>query len=680
MNAGVPVCPSCRFDTSAYRAPAAALPPFTVLHGRYRIGRVVGHGGFGMIYLAQDTENNRRCAIKEYFRSKDVQREPGSNNVVPIDSDRERVIRQELGRFLKEAESLKKFRSDPTVVDIWDCFRENNTAYIVMEYLDGLTLRQLMKRSPDGKGLPLDFALDAFMVVANTLKEMHKKNVLHRDLKPENIFYTRSKQIKLIDFGTARDYVLAREQQTGMSVIYTQGYAPPEQMLRTGRQGAWTDVFGLCATFYCLVSGKKPDPKEVGSAPGRPGQLPDLYQLGCGVPREISDIIHKGMEQDYRERYQSFDELLDDLASCLSVKDDRQRREKEQARQRREEEQREREELERREQEQLRRAWEEQQEHERQERQRLEQEQRQRLEQEQREREELDRQRRQQEQRDQKRREQEEVQRRRREEKHAEQERRRREQQERAAQRRKDQAADRPGRRVAAAPAAQNHVLQPLPEARSDERRGIVRKGPPAAAGSPAHVERRVSPENPRRQIRLVSDGSRPGQGAAISQDSQRRQSDRQSSSRRRENGWPPVRPPAADPEPGPEEMVHLSGPVAEISVVSGELTGVRRQLRPGQSMMVGRDASVCRISFLSDTNVSRSHCRLALSDDGKSVFVTDLSSNGTFLAGGERLPKGREYPVPGGTVLYLATKKNALKIEITQEFVSGYPEAGGMH
>ena len=301
------LCPNCGQDYTTNKQYAGVLPPFTVLNDRYLIGRVLGKGGFGVTYIAKDMITNHICAIKEYMPSEYSTRSGGTLNIVPFSDDKARfVFNHGREKFMEEAKTLLKLRNNPIVVDILDYFTQNNTAYLVMEYLDGQDLRK-MSRSNGGKLDPA-FAKMVFVTVASSLMEIHRKNILHRDLSPENIIVTSDGSIKLIDFGAARNFVST--QNKGMSILLKPGFAPPEQYNAKGSQGPWSDVYALCATFYTLVSGK---PLVDALFRYRGEQQPSLLSLGCSVTKKTSDVIERGMELDFKRRYKDFKELLDDI-------------------------------------------------------------------------------------------------------------------------------------------------------------------------------------------------------------------------------------------------------------------------------------------------------------------------------------------------------------------------------
>ena len=301
------ICPSCGYDHSKGKKYSGVLSPFTLLNNRYLTGRVLGKGGFGVTYIAKDIMTNTICAIKEYMPSEYSTRSMGTLNIVPFSDDKARyVFNHGREKFVEEAKTLLKLRNDPIVVDILDYFTENNTAYLVMEYLDGQDLRK-MARNNGGK-LDPEFAKMVFVTIASSLMEIHRKNILHRDLSPENIIVTTNGRIKLIDFGAARNFVST--QNKGMSILLKPGFAPPEQYNAKGSQGPWTDVYALCATFYTLVSGK---PLVDALFRYRGEKQESLASLGCSVTKKTSDVIERGMELDYKRRYKDFKSLLDDI-------------------------------------------------------------------------------------------------------------------------------------------------------------------------------------------------------------------------------------------------------------------------------------------------------------------------------------------------------------------------------
>ena len=301
-------CPACGYNYfNDKKQPKGVLEPFAILSNRYIVGRVLGKGGFGVTYVALDMIKNIRCAVKEYMPAEYSKRGNGTKNLYPMEDAKSKyVFNHGRDKFVEEARTLITLKNNPIVVDILDYFTENNTAYLAMEYLDGSDLRKLAKQS-NGK-IDAEFAKVIFVTIASALTVIHKQNILHRDLSPENIFVTKNGDIKLIDFGAARNFV--SNQNKGMSILLKPGFAPPEQYSMDGVQGPWTDVYALCATFYNIVSGQK----LIDAMYRYRGQKqPTLYELGCPVSKKTSDVIAKGMELEYKNRYKNFSELLNDI-------------------------------------------------------------------------------------------------------------------------------------------------------------------------------------------------------------------------------------------------------------------------------------------------------------------------------------------------------------------------------
>ncbi len=299
------ICRHCGYDNGKPLPCEGELPPHTVLNGRYEVGRVLGRGGFGITYAGRDLKRNKICAVKEYMPHNYAHRSMGKT-VEPRDKEEARhVFNKGKEGFLKEAENLKRLSDIPTVVDCYDYFRENNTAYLVMERLEGIELSKLARQK--GGRIPHNELYPIFVSVARTLVEIHKRGMAHRDLSPDNIFYLNDGRVVLIDFGAARDYV--NSFASGLSVYLKRNYSPPEQYLRMGKQGPWSDVYSLCATYYRLVSGTFPD-----VTPGQKAKT--LIELGAPVPQRMSDVIAKGLEPKPEDRYQNFVLLLEALGEC----------------------------------------------------------------------------------------------------------------------------------------------------------------------------------------------------------------------------------------------------------------------------------------------------------------------------------------------------------------------------
>lgn len=315
-DANTEKCPECGFDLMNYSENTSALPLFYVLNGKYVIGKVLGQGGFGITYKAKSLDDNKIYAIKEYLPSEYSLRSTDGVTVEPNSQNSEAIYKHAKMRFLEEAKMLDKFHYNPIVVDIFDYFEENNTAYFVMEFLDGMTLKAAVNNM--GGKISVDEAKIIFVTIASGLIDIHKANILHRDISPENIFLTKDNNIKLIDFGAARDYI--KSQNSGMSVLLKPGFAPPEQYRSNGEQGPWTDVYALAMTFYYVVTGKKP----VDAMSRKSGDsMPLLNEVNPLVSLTTSKVMEKAYALDIKKRYRNFESLLNDIDIEYNVEEKR---------------------------------------------------------------------------------------------------------------------------------------------------------------------------------------------------------------------------------------------------------------------------------------------------------------------------------------------------------------------
>lgn len=232
------------FDTSHYYA----LPIGTNLF-EFRIEQVLGHGGFGITYLATDTNLDERVAIKEYMPSEIAVRVSDSTVRAKTKSDND-TLEQGLNSFLEEARTIARFRHR-NIVHVRRFFRLNGTAYIVLEYEYGHTLGQYLETHTINN----DQLRELLSAVLNGLDVVHTRATLHRDLKPSNIILRPDESPVLIDFGAARDF--QSRNSRSVTAIATAGYSPPEQYIG-GQQGPWTDIYALGAIAYRIVSGTTP--------------------------------------------------------------------------------------------------------------------------------------------------------------------------------------------------------------------------------------------------------------------------------------------------------------------------------------------------------------------------------------------------------------------------------------
>ena len=247
------ICPHCGYVVGTNAEEATHMEPGTLLYDRYIIGKVLGYGGFGVTYLCWDGKLEQKVAIKEYMPSEFSTRMPGQSQITVFYGDKQKQFKDGLHKFVDEAKRLAKFQNEDGIVRVFDAFEENDTAYIVMEYLDGETLTSYLKRV--GR-VPEEDAVAMLTPVMESLKTIHAEGMIHRDIAPDNIFLTKSGEVKLIDFGASR-YATTSHSRS-LTVIVKPGYSPEEQYRSRSDQGPYTDVYSLAATMYKMITGKTP--------------------------------------------------------------------------------------------------------------------------------------------------------------------------------------------------------------------------------------------------------------------------------------------------------------------------------------------------------------------------------------------------------------------------------------
>ena len=301
LNTPGGVCPRCGYDNTNGPAsqPSHTLPCGTILAGRYVVGRLLGQGGFGISYLAYNLTLELPVCIKEYFPSGAAMRSTTHSNMV-LWSGGESAEDLKRGResFVKEARKAVKLMDLSSVVKVWDVFYENETAYIVMNYVEGETLKSwLIKR---GAALDEKTCIDLLAPVMRDLVEVHARGIIHRDIKPDNLMLTPAGKLILLDMGAAKD--LGGGSSQSSYIVASQGFSPLEQYNRNGNIGPWTDVYAMCATIYYCVSGKLlPTPTERIS-----GIDVDMGRFSPAFAR----ALEKGLAIRAEDRTQTMGELL----------------------------------------------------------------------------------------------------------------------------------------------------------------------------------------------------------------------------------------------------------------------------------------------------------------------------------------------------------------------------------
>ncbi len=318
------LCPHCGYEPGDPPEEAYFLCPGMVLHNRYIVGKALGFGGFGITYKAWDTNLNTVVAIKEYYYTGAVSRQPGTQEVVLYAQNRRAEFQHFLNRFLDEARYTARFISNQNIVNVYEYFEANNTAYIVMEFLEGTPLNDYLKHH----AMDTDQCIQVMQSVCSALKTVHAAGIIHRDISPDNIYLCSNGTVKLIDFGAARFSKNEPQQVMKLTQVMKPGFSPPEQYQSVGAQGPWTDIYALGATLYYMITGTKPEESTNRKAEDT---LKPPKELNPEIPDYLNDTILRAMAVDMHLRFSSveeFEKALMKEKKVLNVAGEKRRRRK----------------------------------------------------------------------------------------------------------------------------------------------------------------------------------------------------------------------------------------------------------------------------------------------------------------------------------------------------------------
>lgn len=276
-------------------------------HGTYRIERVLGQGGFGITYLATDLNLDRKVVIKEFFPKDYCDRDKATSQVTLGTSNTAELVKRLKTKFLKEARNIARF-DHPNIIRIFSAFEENNTAYYVMEYIEGESLSEMVKRNGP---LTEKRALAYIEKVGGALEYVHARKINHLDVKPANIMVRRSDDRPiLIDFGLSKQYDSEGNQTSTMAPGFSHGYAPMEQYNEGGVKGfsPQTDLYSLAATLYYLLSGVRP--------PQATRLIEEQLTFPSDIPAYLVGPISKAMSSARPNRHESIGKFLKEIDSC----------------------------------------------------------------------------------------------------------------------------------------------------------------------------------------------------------------------------------------------------------------------------------------------------------------------------------------------------------------------------
>lgn len=312
------MCPHCGFELGTPQDEIYMLPQGTVLADRYIIGISLGNGGFANTYKAWDTKLETIVAVKEFYYGDMVNRVIGRTDVILLSSKSGAVrqYRHLLDRFLDEARYTAKFNQHENIIHIYDFFEENQTAYYVMEYMEGMDLSHYLKEN--GGSIDVDTAITILLSVIKALKAVHGAGIIHRDISPDNIFLLNNGKIKLFDFGLAK----FSEKDTDTEVNVKPGYTPPEQYDVKSKQGAWTDIYALGATMYRAITGIIPQEsvrrRDEGDEVLRPREIKPE------IPEYIDACLTRAMSLEPAFRFKTVEQFEEILVSRRTVRSEKE--------------------------------------------------------------------------------------------------------------------------------------------------------------------------------------------------------------------------------------------------------------------------------------------------------------------------------------------------------------------
>lgn len=315
------VCPHCGYVEGTPPKEIYYLVPGTILNQRYIVGTVCGAGGFGIVYRAWDQNLGRIVAIKEYYPASMVGRTPGTREVYIYAKKRSEEYRGGLERFLEEARNVAKFSSHPDIVNVYNFFEENGTAYFVMEFLKGVSYKEYIKQH--GGIVSEQIAVRVTLSVLDALTDVHKAGIIHRDIAPDNVFILDSGVIKLNDFGAARF-----SEKENLTVVLKPGFAPAEQYQNQGKQGPYTDIYAVGAMLYRAVTGVMP---QESTDRIKEERLVPPKNLNPEISENLNNVILRAMAMQPELRFQSTTEFKQALTAkkpVLNVENELKKRRK----------------------------------------------------------------------------------------------------------------------------------------------------------------------------------------------------------------------------------------------------------------------------------------------------------------------------------------------------------------
>lgn len=298
-------CSFCGMKQEEYTPIPRCLMPGTELAGRYVTGKVLGEGSFGITYMGWDTRMDIPVAVKEYFPCDMVSRDVicGSDNSVYLyENEKKHDYHLYLKKFWGEAKCLSRFNQVEGIVSVRDFFYENRTAYLVMQYVDGISVKKYV--AEHGK-IAASRVLEQIRPVLLALEQVHNTGIVHRDISPDNLMIKEDGSFVLIDFGAARMRNL--DTTKTMTVMFKRGFSPEEQYRCKGKWGPYTDVYSICATIYFMMTGVPPVDSVIRALGDEMPSLVSMKELD--IPVRQRKALMKGLAVSAKNRWQNIGEL-----------------------------------------------------------------------------------------------------------------------------------------------------------------------------------------------------------------------------------------------------------------------------------------------------------------------------------------------------------------------------------
>lgn len=307
MEDSVSTCPHCGFNEAAFTQESYYLTPGTIIGKKYILGKVLKYGGYTVTYIGMDAEQNRKVLVKEYLPSEFSTRSAGEKEVTIYSGDALELFNQGLTTFLNEANRIQHLENPQGMAKVYDCVAENDTGYVISEYVEGQTLKELMESK--GK-FGWQEAKDFISKILEGLCMVHPLDIIHCDISPDTIMLTGEGKVKLLDFGSTRYVTMANS--SSLAIILKQGFAPEEQYRSQGVRGPWTDVYALGAVMYYMVTGTVPS-ESVDRA--LLDELKEPSKLGISIPQNVENALMNSLNVYQKDRTPSAEAFLRELNS-----------------------------------------------------------------------------------------------------------------------------------------------------------------------------------------------------------------------------------------------------------------------------------------------------------------------------------------------------------------------------